>query len=48
MQVLSIMSNKINDGLKKGNVNIKSFTENESRLENVQEAFKYMENMLQT
>ena len=45
MQVLSIMSNKIDDDLKKGAINIKSFTGNLIRLENNQEAFKYTENM---
>ena len=39
---------KINDDLKIGNVNIKSFTENLIRLENYQEALKYTDKRSQT
>ena len=43
------MSMKTKDDLKIGHINIKSFTEEEQiRLENFQEAFKYMEKLNQT
>ena len=43
MQVLRIISMKTKDDLKIGNINIKSITDNNIRLENYQEAFKYTE-----
>ena len=42
MQVLSIRSIKTNDVINIGNVDIKYFTANLIRLENYQEAFKYI------
>ena len=47
MQVLRIISMKTKDDFKIGNINIKSITDNKIRLENYQEAFKYMEKLNQ-
>ena len=48
MQLLSILSMKTKDDLKRGYINIKkSVTENKIRLESYLEAFKYMEELNQ-